>query len=60
MTMPYGTRTDVRTTPRQKIVRCITRASPMPRTSSIVTDTAVMNSVTQKASHQNGEDSTAP
>ena len=45
--------------PRPKIARCMTRASAMPRTSSTATETAVMNRVTQNASHQNSEESTA-
>ena len=49
----------MRTVPRPKIVRCITMASAMPSTSSMATETTVMITVFQKASHQYGEVSTA-
>ena len=52
MTIPYGIRIAVRTTPLATIVRCITRASAMPSTNSIATDTTVITSVTTKAVHQ--------
>ncbi len=60
VTMPYGIRMAVRTVPRAKIVRCMTRASAKPSTSSTATDTTVISSVTQNACHQNGEESTSP
>ena len=47
VTMPYGIRTDVRTAPRPKIARCMTRASSMPSTSSIATEITVMITVLQ-------------
>ena len=52
MTIPYGIRIAVRTTPFPKMVRCITRARAMPSTNSIATDTTVIASVTTKAVHQ--------
>ena len=59
VTIPYGMRIVVRTRPRPKIVRCITTASAMPRTSSMVTETTVMMTVFQNAVHQYGDVSTA-
>ena len=52
MTMPYGIRIAVRTTPLPKMVRCITSASAMPSTNSMATETMVMASVTTNAVHQ--------
>ena len=49
----------MRTVPRPKIVRCITIARPIPRTSSMATEITVMTNVTMNAFHQYGEDSTA-
>ena len=56
--MPYGISTDVRTTPRPKIARCMTSAITMPITSSIATETTVMNTVLNTASHQRLDEST--
>jgi hypothetical protein len=50
--MPYGMRTTVRTTPRPKIVRCMTSASAIPSTNSIATEMMVIASVTRNAVHQ--------
>lgn len=50
--MPYGMSTAVRTNPLPISVRCITRASANPKTNSIVTETAVIASVTASAVHQ--------
>ena len=50
--MPYGIRIAVRTAPRPKIVRCITRANAMPSTNSIATEMTVIASVTANAVHQ--------
>ena len=52
MTMPYGIRTAVRTTPLPTSVRCMTSASARPSTNSIDTETTVMPSVTASAVHQ--------
>jgi hypothetical protein len=41
----------VRTAPRPTSAQRMTTASPMPRTSSTATDTAVMNRVTPNAVH---------
>ena len=51
VTMPYGISTEVRTSPRAKIVRCMTKATAKPSTSSIVTETTVITTVTPKACH---------
>ena len=59
MTIPYGIRAAVRTVFRPKIVRCMSSASSMPRTSSMATEKTVMISVTISACHQYGEVSTA-
>ncbi len=50
--MPYGIRIAVRTTPLPKMVRCITNASAIPSTNSIVTEMTVITSVTTSAVHQ--------
>ena len=42
----------VRTVPRAKMVRYISKASSMPRTNSTASETAVMISVTTSACHQ--------
>ncbi len=52
MTIPYGIRIAVRTTPRPKMVRCMTSASARPRTNSIATEMTVMARVTKNAVHQ--------
>src|SRR5690348_4813212 len=43
--MPYGSRMAVRTVLRPKMARCMNSASPIPRTSSMITDTATMMNV---------------
>ena len=61
VTMPYGIRIEVRTVPRPKIVRCITIASAMPSDElDGDRDDRDDHRVTQKASHQYGDVSTAP
>ncbi|SIM05748.1 Uncharacterised protein [Mycobacteroides abscessus subsp. abscessus] len=50
--MPYGISTAVRTTPRPKMVRCITNARANPSTSSMSTEITVITSVTTRALHQ--------
>ena len=52
MTMPYGIRIAVRTTPLPKMVRCMTRASAMPSANSIATEITVITRVTTNAVHQ--------
>ena len=59
VTIPYGIRTTVRAEPRPTIVRCMTRASAMPRTSSMATETTVMSRVMPNAVHQYADVSTA-
>ena len=56
VTMPYGTSTAVRMTPRPKMARCITIATAIPRTSSIATDTTVMSTVIPNACHHRSVD----
>ncbi len=52
VTMPYGIRMDVRTVPRPNSVRCMSRASSMPSTNSMITEITVMIAVTFNACHQ--------
>jgi hypothetical protein len=58
VTIPYGIRTDVRTTPRPKIALCMTSAIAIPSTSSIETEITVMNRVLKTSVHQRLEVST--
>ena len=57
--IPYGIRTDVRTSPRPKIARCMTSAIAIPITSSIATETTVMKAVLKTPCHHRSEVSTA-
>ena len=50
----------VRTVPRPKMVRYMSIASSMPRTSVMATEKTVMITVTSSAVHQYGELRTAP
>ena len=52
VTIPYGTRIAARTGPRPKMARCMTRAIAIPSTSSIETETTVMNTVLNTSVHQ--------
>ncbi len=58
--IPYGIRIAARTGPRPKIARCMTRAISMPSTSSMATDTTVMNTVVATSDHHVVELSTSP
>ena len=49
-----------RTVRRPKMARCISRASPRPRKSSITTVMAVMSRVVKRSSHQSDDVSTSP
>ena len=58
MTAPYGTSTDARIAVRAKIARYIACAISIPRTSSRITETTVMNTVFPNALHHVLEPST--
>ena len=60
MTIPYGISTDVRTTPRPKIARYMTRAMIIPSASSIATEITITNVVLKKSCHHRLEPRTAP
>ena len=59
VTIPYGIRTEVRTTPRPKIARCMTSAMSIPSVSSIATEMTVTNRVLKTSCHHSDEVSTA-
>jgi len=50
--------TEVRTTPRPKIARCMTRAMIIPSASSNATETTVTSVVLKTSVHQSSEVST--
>ena len=52
VTIPYGIRTEVRTTPRPKIARCMTSAIVMPSVSSIETEITLRKTVLKTSVHQ--------
>ena len=52
MTIPYGMRIAVRTTPLPKMVRCMTNARAMPSTNSMATEITVITAVMTNAVHQ--------
>ena len=54
VTMPYGIRIAVRSGPRPRTMRSITKANQNPSTSSTATVTTVMASVVTKSFHHSG------